>query len=43
MVLFPAEAEILLLYTTSTPALRPAQSPIQWVPRAVSPEAVPGE
>jgi hypothetical protein len=29
----PAEAKVLLFATTSTPALKPAQPPIQWVKR----------
>jgi hypothetical protein len=43
VVLFPTWAEIFLFYETSTPALGPIQSPIQWVLWAVSPEAIPGE
>jgi hypothetical protein len=33
---FPAEQEIFLFSTASGPALGPTQSPIQWVPGALS-------
>jgi hypothetical protein len=36
-VRFPAGQDIFLFSTTSRPALRPTQPPIQWVPEALSP------
>jgi hypothetical protein len=35
--------EIFLYSTTLTPALGPSQSPIQWIPRAVSSDKAAGE